>query len=62
MDLDFKAVDGYDLKALESDLLNRQETVKSLEWAVQEHKTEINKLEVMIAWKKQNDNKNRHNS
>ena len=62
MNIDFKAVEGYNLEALKQELNSRQEQIKSLEWALNEHKTEVSKLEMMIAWKEQNDSKNGYNS
>jgi SMC interacting uncharacterized protein involved in chromosome segregation len=60
--MDLKQVEKYDLASLKRDLENREEQIKSLQWAIDEHKKVIKDLELMIAWKEQNDSENRFSS
>ena len=60
--MDLKTVEMYDLASLKRELKNKEEQIKSLQWAIDEHNTQIKELELMIAWKEQNDNKDGSNS
>ena len=62
MDINFQDFAMYDITALRTDLKSREEQVKSLQWAIDEHNKEIQRLELIIAWKEQNDSENRHNN
>ena len=60
--MDLKTVEMYDLASLKRELKNKEEQIKSLQWAIDEHNTQIKELELMIAWKEQNDNTDGLNS
>jgi hypothetical protein len=62
MTIDFNAASHYDMDSLRQDIENRKKSIESLQWAINEHLDQIKELEIIIAWKRENDNKNGSNS
>lgn len=56
-DIDERMARDFSMDSLKAEIKRREETIEGLEWAIKEHKLEIDKSNKLILWKLEDGNK-----